>query len=202
MRNASAWIVAAVAACMAAAGCGGDGEAQEPIDPAATVTVTATPSQTSTSNRPTPTPTLADTEPQPVVPKVGDTQQTDLGAVTVYKVEFPASDPENQDIATKGTAPAVVDLKACGNGTATSDGYWFDASSFLLTDAGGRNYSYWNVQVGAREPNLTDALPLDAPKGGVCRRGWLTFELPPKAEIVSVDYGPYEGAGLSWATRP
>ena len=196
MRIETVGLVLATAACLALAGCGGDGGARRTADPAATVTVTATPTPTPTSSAPS-----TAKPPQPVVPKVGDTQQTDLGTVTVYKVDFPADNPQNQEIATKGTAPAVVDIKVCGNGTATSDGYWFDASSFLLTDAGGRNYSFWNVQVGAREPNLTDALPLEAPKGKVCRRGWLTFELPPEANLVSVDYGPYEGTALSWAKR-
>ena len=98
---------------------------------------------------------------------------------------------------------AVADIKVCANGTVDDDGYGFDASNFQLTDRDGRTYEFWNVQVGARSPNLTDSVSgLDTPRKGSCKRGWLTFELPPRTKIQSVDYNPSGGGTpLTWRVR-
>jgi hypothetical protein len=39
------------------------------------------------------------------------------------------------------------------------------------------------------------------PRKSSCKRGWLTFELPPKTKIVSVEYSPSNGTPLTWQVR-
>lgn len=59
------------------------------------------------------------------------------------------------------------------------------------------------MQIGARSPNLTDAVSgLDTPRKGACKRGWLTFQLPPKTKVASVEYAPSGGGTpLTWQVR-
>jgi hypothetical protein len=137
---------------------------------------------------------------KPVEPKLGQTQSTDLGKATVYDVDFPvAGTGSAQDIRSKGKQFAVVDIKVCANGTEDDDGYNFDASNFELTDKDSRTYDFWNVQIGARSPNLMDSVNgNDAQRKGSCKRGWLTFQLPAKTKIKSVDYNPSGGTPLTW----
>jgi hypothetical protein len=140
--------------------------------------------------------------PEPVAPRAGRKQETDLGEATVYSVKFPvrAQDSTAMDIRTKGTQFAIVDIKVCANGSVDADGYGFDASSFQLVDTESRSFEFWNVQVGARDPNLTYTVSgVDTPRAGSCVRGWLTFELPPKTKIASVEYRPSGGGTpLTW----
>lgn len=164
------------------------------------VTIPA-PSPSATVPEPEPT-TEAPTEP--AAPKLGKTQTTDLGTATVYAVKFPvkAQDSTATDIRDAGMQFAIADIKVCANGSTNADGYGFDASDFLLVDSDARTYEFWNVQLGARSPNLTETVGfgLDTPRKGSCKRGWLTFQLPPKTKIVSVEYSS-DGAPLVWQVR-
>lgn len=180
------------------AGCGDadPGQTPAPTSPSAT---TPSPSPASTTAEPT-------TEaPAPAVPKLGQKQTTTLGTATVYAVKFPvqAQDETARDIRDKGFEFAVADIKVCSNGVVDEDGYGFDASNFQLTDSQAQTYEFWNVQVGARSPNLSDSVSaLDTPRKGACKRGWLTFQLPPKTKVVAVEYAPSGGsAPLTWQVR-
>jgi hypothetical protein len=185
----------------------GRGSTDEPQGAGASTTPSATAS-TSPSPSPTvslsPTPVASISPPAPAEPKLGQKQTTDLGDVTVYSVKFPvqAQDDVATSIRTKGTQFAVADIKACSNGTMDGDGYGFSISDFQLVDTESRTYTFWNVQVGARSSNLTDSLSaLATPRAGACKRGWLTFELPPKTRIVSVEFAPSGGLPLTWKIR-
>lgn len=142
----------------------------------------------------------------PPEPKLGTTQTTDLGEATVYSVKFPvkAQDSTANAIRDKGMQFAVADIKVCANGQVDADGYGFSASNFLLVDVDARTYEFWNVQVGARSPNLTDSVGFgtDTPRKGSCKRGWLTFQLPPNSKIVAAEYSPSGGGTpLTWKVR-
>lgn len=178
------------------AGCG-DADPQA----GATTPPAAQPTTPPATDPPTSEPTTEAPPPAPADPKLGATQTTDLGKVTVYAVKFPVSpqDDSAARIRTKGTAFAVADIKVCSNGTTNADGYGFGIEDFQLIDTSDSAYTFWNVQIGARSPNLTDSVSgLDTPRAGSCKRGWLTFELPPKAKVKTVEYAPNGGTPLVW----
>ncbi|MEV4619935.1 excalibur calcium-binding domain-containing protein [Asanoa sp. NPDC049573] len=138
----------------------------------------------------------------PTLPELGQKQTTALGDATVYAVRFPvtAQDETATAIRTAGMQFAVADIKVCSNGTVDSDGYTFDYSDFTLVASDDTAFSFWNVQVGARSPNLTDTLSsLNLMRAGSCRRGWLTFEVPPKTKLKAVEYTSSGGVPLVWA---
>ncbi|WP_327042832.1 hypothetical protein OG400_12495 [Micromonospora ureilytica] len=196
--------LAAALGLVAVAGCGSTSDPQG-SGPSTTPSATTSPSPSpSAAVSLSPTPATSTSPPAPAEPKLGQKQATDLGDVTVYSVKFPvqAQNDVATSIRTKGTQFAVADIKACSNGTTDGDGYGFSISDFQLIDTESRTYTFWNVQVGARSPNLTDSLSSVAtPRAGACKRGWLTFELPPKTRIVSVEFAPSGGLPLSWKVR-
>jgi hypothetical protein len=188
---------------LALAGCGGD-QTGSAVPAKAPGTPSSLPPTTApVTTPPTTEPTTA--APEPTQPKLGQKQSTDLGDATVYSVKFPvqAQDETARSIRDEGMQFAVADIKVCSNGTVNEDGYGFDASDFQLVDSEARAYEFWNVQVGARSPNLTDSLGFgtDTPRKGSCKRGWLTFQLPPKTKIASVEYVTSSGLPLSWTVR-
>lgn len=189
----------ALSALVSVSACGSGKETAAPAAPTF-VTPATTPSTTAPS---APASTVPATT-EPAEPKLGQAQETDLGTATVYAVKFPvtAADDVARAIRDKGMQFAVADIKACSNGTTDDDGYGFDAGDFVLVDSDDRAYEFWNVQVGARSPNLTDTLGfgLDKPRGGSCKRGWLTFQVPPKTKIVAVEYNS-SGTPLVWKVR-
>ena len=177
--------LAAVCTIATIAGCGIDDKAAPPpaVAPASASTA---PSSTSTTEPSTTQPTT------PAEPKLGQQQITDLGTAAVYAVRFPvkASDDVANSIRDKGMQFAVADIKVCSNGSVDSDGYGFSASNLVLVDTDANAYEFWNVQVGAKNPNLTDTVGFgtDKPRASSCKRGWLTFQLPPKTQIATVEY--------------
>lgn len=160
------------------------------------------PITTWTSPSVSPTPSVVATTELPA-PKLGDKQESALGDLTVYAIKFPVKpqDSTASRIKTAGTQFAIADIKACSNGTVDDDGYGPDASNFFLRDTQDSTYGYWNVQIGARSPNLTDSLVgSDQPRKGSCKRGWLTFEVPPGTRIKAVDYTS-SSSSLTWLAR-
>lgn len=196
--------LAAALGLFVVAGCGSDGEPQSvgaSTTPSASASPSPSPSPTASLS---PSPAASTSTPAPAEPKLGQKQTTDLGDLTVYSVKFPvqAQDDVASRIRTKGMQFAVADIKACSNGTTDGDGYGVSISDFQLVDTDSRTYTFWNVQVGARSPNLVDSLSaLATPRAGACKRGWLTFELPPKTRIVSVEFAPSGGLPLTWKVR-
>lgn len=198
---------AALAAPLLALSLAGCGDNPEPAPPAAAIAPSPAPTTTAPAPGPTPTTATPTTKaPEPEVPGLGDKQTTDLGTATVYSVKFPvrAADETARAIKDKGTEFAVADIKVCSNGVVDDDGYGFDAGDFQLVDTESQAYEFWNVQVGARSPNLTDTVGFgnDTPRKGSCKRGWLTFELPPKTKVATVEYAPAGGSTpLTWQVR-
>jgi len=191
--------VTALTSLLSVSACGGAADPPAAAPPSATPPTVAASSATTppTANVPaTPSPA------EPATPKLGQSQATDLGTVTVYAVKFPvkAQDSVANDIRDKKLQFAVADIKACSSGAVTADGYGFDTSDFQLVDTDSRAYDFWNVQVSAREPNLSDTLGFGSenPRKGSCKRGWLTFQVPPRTKIASVEYSPSEGTPLTW----
>lgn len=174
------------------------GSAAQDIAPSETVTVTASPSPSEPPS-PSNSPSSTKTPKPPPPPGLGDKQLSDLGAVTVYAVEFPVEpqDSSATRISTKGMQFAVADIKVCSNGSTTSDGYQYSPDEFVVVDRQDRSYSFWNVQISARNPDLTDSL-FDNMKAGMCTRGWITYELPSGTKVRELAYTPYEGAPLVW----
>ncbi|MFU8873207.1 hypothetical protein [Micromonospora sp. SL4-19] len=193
--------LAAALPLLAVASCSADHEPQATgSSTPSTATTSASPSP-SPSESPSPSPVASTSPPAPTQPKLGQKQVTELGDITVYSIKFPvqAQNDVATRIRTKGMQFAVADIKVCSNGTVNADGYGFSVSDFQLVDTDSRAYTFWNVQVGARSPNLTDTVSsVDTPRKGACKRGWLTFELPPKTRIESVEYSPYDGTPLVW----
>jgi hypothetical protein len=194
--------VTALITVMSVSACGND---DPPAEPAAAPPASTAPTVAPSSAAPTTEPTTPPATTEPPQPKLGQTQQTDLGTATVYAVKFPvtAQDDVATQIRDKGMQFAVADIKVCSNGATNADGYGFDTSDFQLVDVDSRAYEFWNVQVGARSPNLSDTLGFgnENPRKGSCKRGWLTFQLPPKTKIASVEYSPYDGTPLTWQVR-
>ncbi len=198
-------VLATLFAVSAVAGCSDDASpAAGGSSPSAEATSASTALSPSASRSIAPSSTTSPTPSEPGQPKLGQKQATELGDVTVYSVDFPvrAQDRVANDIHTKGMRFAVVDIKVCSNGAVNADGYGFDVSDFEVVDKQSRAYSFWNKQVGARLPNLTDVVSaIDTPRKGACKRGWLTFELPPTARTSSIEYSPYDGTPLVWTVR-
>jgi hypothetical protein len=190
----------AAIALMSVSGCGGDQKPTAGTPTSSTPTAVTTAPSLPASTEPTVPPTTE--PPPPADPKLGQTQTTTLGTATVYAVKFPvkAQDSTANDIRDKGMLFAVADIKACSNGEVNEDGYGFDASDFQLVDTESRTYEFWNVQLGAKAPNLTNSLGFgtETPRKGSCKRGWLTFQVPPKTKITAVEYNPSGGTPLVW----
>ncbi len=89
---------------------------------------------------------------------------------------------------------AIADIKICA--TETTDEY--SALDWHLKDKDDRAYSFFNTQLGARSPDLSD---VDTVAGGRCSRGWLTFEVPKGTRVTEVEYAPYDGEPLVWSVR-
>jgi hypothetical protein len=135
---------------------------------------------------------------------LGQRQFTYLGQIIVYGVAYPAQGTGRaRPRRLEGTRAAVVDIKVCANGDVDGDGNSFDPSSFQVQDERDHTYPFLSGDVGARSPNLADSVSgLEPPQQGLCRRGWLTFELPTATSIQSVRYNPLGGGiPLTWRVR-
>lgn len=162
-----------------------------PASPSSMPTTSGSPTM-SASMSPSPTPTLSQTpSPTPSTPTLGTTQTGPLGAVTVYSVVTPVSGGRAADIRTPGMQFAVADIKLCAS--ETTDEY--SALDWHLKDKEDRAYSFFNTQVGARSPDLSD---VSAVSGGSCSRGWLTFEVPRGTKVTEIEYAPIDGEPLIW----
>lgn len=172
-------------------GCGGS----DAEDAAASPNASALPSPAAfPSPSPTvePSPSASPSPPSPIA--LGSSQAGDLGDITVYTVNNPVKpqDSSADRIATDGTEFAVADIKLCA--TATTEEY--SPSDWQVKDAEDRAYPFWNVQIGAKDPNLTDTMRNIA--AGDCTRGFLTFEVLDGTTLTEIVYAPFDGAPLSW----
>lgn len=129
-------------------------------------------------------PTTAEptTNQTPSALPLGQTATTAAGGLTVHAVSYPVDGSEQaQRIASDGATFAVADIEVCPS---ASDG--FSPSDFHLFDSDNRDYTFWNVQIGARDPNLIGSLL--RPIVGRCSRGYLTFEVPPGKHLIGLGY--------------
>jgi len=87
-----------------------------------------------------------------------------------------------QRVAGPGKKFVALDISACAI-PSTLD---FPHRDLAVVDTDGRSWTYWNVQIGAVDPNLTDtdnAIP-----AGQCTRGWLTMLLDESAAPATVTF--------------
>ncbi|AGT93583.1 hypothetical protein O5Y_18760 [Rhodococcus erythropolis CCM2595] len=112
-------------------------------------------------------------KPAPVPLGLGEQAQSSSGAVTLHGVDYPVTASGTASrIQTAGKQFAVADLEVC-----PSSSTGISASNFRLAASDAVTYTFWNVQVGAQDPNITNQL--HSPAVGVCARGFLTFEVDP-----------------------
>ena len=115
-------------------------------------------------------------------------------AVTVFAADTVAGSDQAQRIVDEGTKFVVLDISAC----AIPETLDFQTRDVKLVDTDGRNWTYWNIQIGAVDPNLTK-VDNDIP-AGECTRGWLTMvvdEVAVPATVVFTDDETSER--LTWA---
>ena len=128
------------------------------------------------------------------VPVVGEAITSALGTMTVYSVDYPIVGTESAlRIKDPDTDFAVADIQICPTST-------LDASptDFQIQTTDNRTWTFWNVQIGVREPNLTQVLFADI-AAGTCVRGWLTFQIGAGATPKTVIYAPSSGRPPRWS---
>lgn len=131
---------------------------------------------------------------QPTVVALGQSATTADGVVTVYSVAFPyPAHGEAADIKDAGDDFAVADIKFCPT---TSE---VDVGNFQLSATDDRTFGFWNVQIGARDPNLPDSLM--QPVVGRCTRGYLTFEVTHGEKLSFIAYVDSNEAATGWVIR-
>lgn len=138
-------------------------------------------------------PTTEATTPAPSALAPGQTATTAAGNLTVHVISYPVAGSEQaQRIASHGVTFAVADIEVCPS---TAAG--FSPNDFHLFDSDNHDYTFWNVQIGAKTPNLTKNLY--PPIIGVCSRGYLTFEVPPGKRLIALGYvGGSGGSPVIW----
>jgi hypothetical protein len=136
---------------------------------------------------PAPNPTLALSGP------LGTELSTSHWSVTVFSADSVPGSDQAQRIADEGTQFVALDISACAI-PAILD---FDTGDVKLVDTDGRNWTYWNVQIGAVDPNLNKS-DTDIPPGE-CTRGWLTMMIAEDAVPASVTFtDDVSGERLEW----
>lgn len=189
---AAALLVATIS--VAAAGCssdsGGSGvsgnvSASHPTTSASTPAPASTPSSLASS--------FAPTTPAPSTGlALGTTGITPIGAVTVYSVDYPVTGSEQAErIKPAGKDFAVADLQVCPSVNQVN------LSSFRLLASDNTSYTFWNVQIGAEDPNLVPSLAY--PAVGVCTRGLLTFPVDPGKSFTRFVVAGGSGTSSTWA---
>lgn len=123
--------------------------------------------------------------------KFGTSVSTGDGKITIYSLQYPyPPSGEAADIKDPGDDFAVADIKFC---PLSSDA---DYSNFQLSATDSRTFTFWNVQIGAEEPNLTDSLGDASP--GACVRGYLTFEVTHGEKLRHIRYVDLNGNAATW----
>lgn len=154
-------------------------------------TPTQSASATAESVKPTPTPTPTPL-PAPTSGALGAELSSDNWKVTVIAADTVAGSEQAQQISEPGKKFVVLDISACAIPT-TLD---FPYQDLALIDAGGRSWTFWNVQIGAVDPNLTHTA--SAIPAGQCTRGWLTMLLDEAAAPATVTFSDVDKR-LTWA---
>jgi hypothetical protein len=194
-------VVVGVVTLSIAGACGGS----SPSKPSALATPTASAVVTAPASATAP-PTTVPTTPVPVATTapssslhLGETgtatgPYSDSGSatVTVYSVTYPVDGSGvAREIRSPGMTFAVADMKVCPT---SSEGDI--VGGFHLYDSDSSDYQFWNVQVGARDPNLVKAL--SPAVAGKCSRGFMTFQVPPGKKLSSLTYAANsDGSGTS-----
>jgi hypothetical protein len=181
------------------AGCSGGTEAPTavtapPISSGHAVTTIEMPT-TATAATTTTYPTLTTAPPTTIAPtlSLGAAGTASFGTVTLYGVKYPYSaSGAAARIKTAGKEFAVADLKVCPSSSAD-----VDLTSFRVMTAESMSYTFWNVQIGAEDPNLVKSLS-GTVAGGVCVRGFLTFEVDPGQKVSQFVVAGRSGSPLIW----
>ncbi len=123
--------------------------------------------------------------------RLGSSARTNDGKITIYSVRYPyPASGSAADIKDPGKDFAVADIKFCPS---TSEA---DYSNFQLVAVSSRTFTFWNVQIGAEDPNLTDSMYNVTP--GSCVRGYLTFEVTHGEKLRKIRYADSSGKATTW----
>lgn len=158
-------------------------------DPAVTPTQTGSAIAGSEEPTSTPTPTAA-----PTSGALGTELSTENWKITVIAADAAAGSEQAQRIADPGKKFVALDISACAI-PATLD---FPYRDMAIVDTDGRSWTFWNVQIGAIDPNLTDTA--STIPAGQCTRGWLTILLDEAAVPSTVTFSDADAnERLTWA---
>ncbi|HEY8721803.1 hypothetical protein [Pengzhenrongella sp.] len=181
-------VAVVAAAALVLTGCASQAPVAAPVpdktvsSPSPTPTVSATP-----TTAPAPVP-----PPAPTTMALGASGEADFGTVTLHGLEYPfTATGSAARIMTAGKQFAVADVEVC---PATSESV--DPGDFRVITSDSMSYTFWNVQIGAKDPNLVQSLL--SPAAGVCTRGFLTFEVDPGKTISTFVVARATGDPLIW----
>ena len=168
-------------------GCSADAGSVGPLDGASPMPIASVTPSTVTTSAPV---VLDAPKPSPI----GSVIATSNWAITIYTVLAVPGPDSAQRIASPGTKFIVADVQACSKRGSQS----FPYEKLILKDSNGRSWTFWNVQIGAKDPNLTNsASDIGA---GTCTRGWLTFMVEITAGPASVGFAdPVSQEHLVWS---
>jgi hypothetical protein len=123
----------------------------------------------------------------------------------VFGVQYPVagSAQAQQEQAFQGTQNeqlAVADIQVCPTATPLSASDGFLPNNFDLLTSDQRTWQFWDIQIGALDPDIVQPmLGLHGPTTA-CVRGYLTFEVDPGEIVTGVTYEDPSGPPVTWAT--
>lgn len=163
---------------------------------AAESTSDASPTQSASATakpvKPTPSPSLTP-QAAPTSGTLGTELSTDNWKITLIAADAVAGSEQAQRIAGPGKKFVALDVSACAIPTNLDLPY----SDLAVVDTDGRSWTFWNVQIGAVDPNLTDTA--SAIPAGQCTRGWLTMLLDEAAAPATVTFSDVDTSErLTW----
>lgn len=153
-----------------------------------------TPTQSASARAESVKPATTPSPPAPTSGALGTELSTENWNITLIAADAAAGSEQAQRIADPGKKFVALDVSACAIPT-TLD---FPYRDLAVVDTDGRSWTFWNVQIGAVDPNLTDTAST-IPAGG-CTRGWLTMLLDEAAVPATVTFADADtGERLTWA---
>lgn len=156
-------------------------------------TVIATSSTATTSAEPdTPAPPPSPTPTATPAVALGQPQSNGIGQVVLFGVQYPyPAKGEAVSLKTPGTDFAVADIKVC---PASSE---VDIDAFTLAASDSTTFTFWNVQIGARSPDIATSLLRASAQ--TCVRGYLTFEVTHGEKLASFVVVDESGTAITWS---
>jgi hypothetical protein len=189
----------AIAAALLAlvAGCSGGGERQTTSPTAAVPVETTATTATTTATKPQ-TPTLGVTQ------QFQSTDGVYRAKITVFRYRDASVLPADleAELRAEHKRSVAVELRVCVTKAVDPDNAadlgW---TPWSLGDDSGATYEAWSSW--SDSVTVLPAYPDGkATPAGVCRRGWVPFEIPRNARPSQVEYNTGEGSILTWPIKP